>query len=89
MTPPPENAHVKAERAHQRAMFTGGINSGADVELTRFDYGELVGADDDPNQLQPWAFSILSKLTAWQRGYLLGVLLSEDERYLETQGRGE
>lgn len=77
---PTENTHVRTERAHQRAMFTGGINSGADVELADFDRGEIAGADENPNQLQPWAFAILSKLTAWERGYLLGVLLSEDER---------
>lgn len=85
MTPPPENAHVRAERAHLRAMFTGGINRGVDVDLTNFDRGEIVGASDDPNQLQPWAFAILSKLTAWQRGYLLGVLLVEDERRSENE----
>ena len=70
---PADSIHVRTERAHNRDMFTGGVNAA-------FDAGEIDGADANPNALPPWAWAILSKLTAWQRGYLLGVLLSEDER---------
>ena len=68
-----ENADVRAKREHTRQLFTGGVQSA-------FDAGEIAGADANANNLEPWAFAILSRLTARQRGYLLGVLIAEDER---------
>lgn len=76
--PPHPNAHVRAEMARQDGLFCAGVNAGSEASTPEWDAGELAGYA--AHDIEPWAWAILCKLSAWERGYLFGLGLQEDER---------
>lgn len=63
--PPPENHHVKSERAAMHARMVEGLNTGVDMPQ---------------HEIPPWIQRIYVAHGPYQRGLLLGVLLEEMER---------
>lgn len=60
--PPPENHHVKSERANIRDRYAEGVSAGVELSC---------------NALPAWIAQVYAERGPYERGLLLGVLLEE------------